>query len=111
MSLTSKDVAEILRLLEESSFDELTLESGELKLTLRRGAAGAEEAPRPAPAARPAAPEPRAALAAAISTTSPFTPARTEFISFITSMMAMTVSSSTVWPTSTNGGSPGLGAR
>ena len=40
MSLTAKDVAEILRLLEESSFDELELEAGDLKLSLRRGADG-----------------------------------------------------------------------
>ena len=40
MSLTAKDVAEIIRLLEESSFDELELESGDLKLSLRRGEAG-----------------------------------------------------------------------
>ena len=37
MSLTAKDVAEIMRLLEDSSFDELDLEVGELKLSLRRG--------------------------------------------------------------------------
>ena len=40
MSLTAKDVAEIIRLLEESSFDELELESGDLKLSLRRGEGG-----------------------------------------------------------------------
>ncbi|HEY5410515.1 MAG TPA: acetyl-CoA carboxylase biotin carboxyl carrier protein [Caulobacteraceae bacterium] len=40
MSLTAKDVAEIVRLLEESSFDELELESGDLKLSLRRGEGG-----------------------------------------------------------------------
>ena len=38
-------------------------------------------------------------------------PARTLFISFITSMMPMRVSASTGAPTSTNGGSPGFGAR
>ena len=40
MTLTAKDVAEITRLLEESSFDELYLELDGLKLTLRRGATG-----------------------------------------------------------------------
>ena len=35
--MTAKDVAEIMRLLEDSSFDELDLEVGELKLSLRRG--------------------------------------------------------------------------
>ncbi len=71
MTLTAKDVAEITRLLEESSFDEMILELDGLKLTLRRGAsaapAGRPEAtpaaerepappsPGPAPAATPAA--------------------------------------------------------
>ena len=40
MSLTAKDVAEIIKLLEESSFDELELEAGDLKLSLRRGVDG-----------------------------------------------------------------------
>ena len=40
MSLTAKDVAEIIRLLEQSSFDELELESGDIKLSLRRGEGG-----------------------------------------------------------------------
>ncbi len=39
MSLTAADVAEILRLLEQSSFDELNLEMNGVKLTLKRGAA------------------------------------------------------------------------
>lgn len=39
MTLTAKDVAEISRLLEESSFDELILELDGLKLTLRRSEA------------------------------------------------------------------------
>ena len=48
MSLTAKDVAEIMRLVEQSSFDELTLEIDGTKLSLRRGAPAAP-APRPAP--------------------------------------------------------------
>ncbi|MGH8169802.1 MAG: acetyl-CoA carboxylase biotin carboxyl carrier protein [Steroidobacteraceae bacterium] len=36
MTLTAKDVAEITRLLEESSFDEMTLELDGLKLTVKR---------------------------------------------------------------------------
>lgn len=40
MTLTAKDVAEITRLLEASTFDELYLELDGLKLSLRRGAAG-----------------------------------------------------------------------
>jgi len=38
VSLTAADVAEILRLLEQSSFDELNLEMNGMKLSLRRGA-------------------------------------------------------------------------
>ena len=41
MSLTAADVAEILRLLEQSSFDELNLEINGMKLSLKRGAAAA----------------------------------------------------------------------
>ena len=43
MTLTAKEVAEITRLLEESSFDELRLEIDGLKLHLRRGAAVAAQ--------------------------------------------------------------------
>jgi acetyl-CoA carboxylase biotin carboxyl carrier protein len=39
MSLTAADVAEIMRLVEQSSFDELTLEFDGIKLSLKRGAA------------------------------------------------------------------------
>lgn len=39
MSLSAADVAEIMRLVEQSTFDELTLEMDGTKLTLRRGAA------------------------------------------------------------------------
>lgn len=63
MSLTAKDVAEITRLLEESSFDELYLEMDGLKLSLRRGAAaslqpGATLVPPTAPPGPPATPSP-----------------------------------------------------
>ena len=52
MSLTAADVAEIMRLVEQSNFDELTLEMEGIKLCLRRGvppessplAAGTEDA-------------------------------------------------------------------
>jgi acetyl-CoA carboxylase biotin carboxyl carrier protein len=40
VSLTAADVAEIMRLVEQSSFDELTLEIDGMKLTLRRNGAG-----------------------------------------------------------------------
>lgn len=39
MSLTAKDVAEIMRLLEQSSFDTLSLEIDGVKLNLQRGSA------------------------------------------------------------------------
>jgi len=39
VSLTAADVAEIMRLVEQSGFDELTLEIDGTKLSLRRGAA------------------------------------------------------------------------
>jgi acetyl-CoA carboxylase biotin carboxyl carrier protein len=52
VSLTAKDVAQITRLLEESSFDELYLEIDGLKLSLRRGSAANAQAPvEPAAAA------------------------------------------------------------
>ena len=63
MSLTAKDVAEIARLLEESAFDELSLELDGLKLSLRRGADGDVRAD-PAVEAPPATVAPRAAAAA-----------------------------------------------
>ena len=57
MSLTAADVAEIMRLLEQSSFDELTLEMEGIKLSLRRGAAAerSESPAAPVAAAAPAA--------------------------------------------------------
>ena len=62
MTLTAKDVAEIMRLLEESSFDSLSLEMGGVKLNLQRGsAAPMRQASVPAAAAQPpqaAAPPP-----------------------------------------------------
>ena len=55
MTLTAKDVAEIMRLLEQSSFDTLSLEINGVKLNLQRGSA----APVPQTAARAAALEPQ----------------------------------------------------
>lgn len=60
MTLTSKDVAEITRLLEDSSFDELHLELDGLKLTLRRGSAAAVGAVQGTQESQPASP-PKAA--------------------------------------------------
>lgn len=48
MTLTAKDVAEIIRILEESSFDELTLEIDGVKLSLQRGS-GLRPTPNPPP--------------------------------------------------------------
>jgi acetyl-CoA carboxylase biotin carboxyl carrier protein len=42
VSLTAADVAEIMRLVEQSGFDELTLEIDGMKLSLRRGGTAAE---------------------------------------------------------------------
>ena len=61
MSLTARDVAEILKALESSSFDTLDLELNGVKLQLRRSGApvparAAPADPRPAAAAAPAAP-------------------------------------------------------
>jgi len=59
--LTAKDVAEITRLLEESSFDELYLELDGMKLSLRRGSAAPDAAVAHAPAQPSASPAPAAA--------------------------------------------------
>ena len=59
MTLTAKDVAEIMRLLEESSFDSLSLEMGGVKLNLQRGSASpVRQSSAPAPAAAPQAATP-----------------------------------------------------
>lgn len=58
MSLTAKDVAQILQALEQSTFDTLDLEMNGVQIHLRRsGAPATAPAPaaRPAPAAAPAA--------------------------------------------------------
>lgn len=63
MSLTAKDVTEILRLLEESSFDSLSLEINGMKLNLQRGAAA-----RTQPVREPSAvPAPSPAIASHIT--------------------------------------------
>ena len=62
MSLTAKDVEEIMKLLEASSFDRLALEVDGLKLELERGGSSAPRAPR-APAAAPAVAAPAAVSA------------------------------------------------
>jgi acetyl-CoA carboxylase biotin carboxyl carrier protein len=52
LTLTAKDVAEIMRILEESSFDQLTLEMDGVKLNLQRGSAQ-PQVPTSAPAGSP----------------------------------------------------------
>ncbi len=72
MTLTAKDVAEITRLLEESSFDEMELELEGLKLSFRRSGradpqqhavapSSAQGAAEPASAPEPEAPSPSSA--------------------------------------------------
>ena len=66
MTLTAKDVAEITRLLEESSFDELYLEIDGLKLSLKRGVgANGQVVPAPGPASPVAQPSGADSTAAA----------------------------------------------
>ena len=55
MSLTAADVAEILRLVEGSSFDEFSLELDGLKLNFKRGADGSGSPDLPTGAASPSA--------------------------------------------------------
>lgn len=55
MSLTAADIAEILRLVEGSTFDELSLEFDGLKLAFKRGARGANGAEDASATERPAA--------------------------------------------------------
>ncbi len=69
MSLTAAEVAEIMRLVEQSEFDELTLEIDGVKLTLRRGAPAASSSEPVTPSSVATAPAP--AAAAPPPTTSP----------------------------------------
>ncbi len=65
MTLTAKDVEEIMKLLEASSFDRLALEVDGLKLELERGGSGAPrtERSRPAPTSEAAHASPPAKAA------------------------------------------------
>jgi acetyl-CoA carboxylase biotin carboxyl carrier protein len=67
MTLTAADVAEILRLVEDSSFDELSLEFDGLKLNFKRGATGESVVATAPPSAAETSrmdPPPPAAMAA-----------------------------------------------
>ena len=71
MSLTAADVAEIMRLVEQSNFDELTLEMDGIKLCLRRGAPapGTEHTTTAATTGSPPATRDTAAAATATAAT------------------------------------------
>lgn len=59
MTLTAKDVAEIMRILEESSFEELSLEMDGVRLKLQRGSAVRQVLdPPPSPSLPPNSPKP-----------------------------------------------------
>jgi len=82
MSLTSADIAEILRLVEGSAFDELSLEFNGLKLNFKRAAAGENEREPQSTAAAPlmvtaprAAASPPASATPASALPAPATPA------------------------------------
>lgn len=74
MSLTAADVAEIMRLVEQSTFDELTLEVDGMKLCLRRGAAAAVQGAASSPAI--ASPPPAAAQTGSVPIAPPPAPAQ-----------------------------------
>lgn len=70
MSLTAKDVAEILKLLEGSSFDSLDLEIDGMRVQLRRGGVsgqGNAQPPVSSPLAAPASPVPAARTGVAMA--------------------------------------------
>ena len=69
MTIKPEDMREIMALLEGSSFDELVLETGGQKLTLRRGGTGART--EPSPAVVEAAPAPTPAIAKGASPAAP----------------------------------------
>ena len=76
MSLTAADVAEIMKILEGSGFDEVVLEIDGLKLSMRRGA-GATDGSATAIAATPAqSPAPAPARAGAEATAPAAAPAK-----------------------------------
>jgi acetyl-CoA carboxylase biotin carboxyl carrier protein len=74
VNLTREDVQDILRLLDDASFDELQLETERFRLTLRRSEQGGwtqetRTFPNTREAASPSVPEPRARSSASESTT------------------------------------------
>jgi acetyl-CoA carboxylase biotin carboxyl carrier protein len=79
MTLSAKDVAEIMRLLEQSSFDNLSLEMNGVKLNLQRGSAVPVQQPPALSAA--AEPQPQAAHPVQRKVKSPSEPGLTEVAS------------------------------
>ncbi len=79
MTLSAKDVAEIMRLLEQSSFDNLSLEMNGVKLNLQRGSAVPVRQPT-APSAA-AEPQPQAAQPVQRKVKSPSEPGLAEVAS------------------------------
>ena len=80
MSLTHADIAEIIRLVDQSTLDELVVEIGDLKVEIRRKGAMASpsSAPAPQPSAPPSpAPSPPAATAAPAVAATESAPAET----------------------------------
>jgi acetyl-CoA carboxylase biotin carboxyl carrier protein len=71
--LSRSDIEEILRLLDDSDFDELRLEIGETKLEIRRNGGGSRRRPTrtPSPSATPPEPPRASAPAAPAPTPSP----------------------------------------
>ena len=68
MSLTAKDVEEIMKLLDSSSFDRLSLEVDGMKIELERSGVAPRAPSAPAAPTAPAAPPPPAAPAVRVST-------------------------------------------
>lgn len=79
MTLSAKDVAEIMRLLEQSSFDNLSLEMNGVKLNLQRGSAVPVR--RSTVPSAPAEPQPQAAQPAQRKVKSPSEPGLAEVAS------------------------------
>ena len=67
MTLRYEEIAEILKIIDSSNCDEVSIETGEIKLFVRRTGAGAVEAARPRSGPEPA----QSAAAAEIKTPSP----------------------------------------
>ncbi len=79
MTLTAKDVAEIMRLLEQSSFDTLSLEIDGVKLNLQRGSAVPVR--QSAASASPAESQPQPAQSSPPKTKPPSAPGLAEVVS------------------------------